>query len=152
MAIKKETSALAEKLADSFKIGKDGAGEVKGDPYVANLPEGLTEEVVGKVHDYNSAFIAGSALAFGQAAVDAMSGNKKLDSANITFSMVGKDSVTHTVQRSREARNPTNGETIVKLGAMTTVHEVHGSSQKVGQLGAVRSHVGQLAAEKLAKA
>lgn len=151
MAIKQEVAALAEKLAGSIKVAKDGTTEVSNNPFIDNLPEGLTEEIVTNVANYNTAFIAGSGLAFGQAAIDAMASNKKLDEASVTFKMVGKDSVTHTVQRSRDSRNPSDGSTITKLGAMTTSHEVHGSSQKVGQLGAVRSEIGKLAIEKLSK-
>lgn len=151
MAIKTEITAMAEKLAGSIKVQKDGVTEVSGDPYIDNLPEGLDKETVVKVSDYNTTFIAGSGLAFGQAAVAAMASNKKLEEASGTFKMVGKDAVTHTVQRERESRNPSTGDKILKLGAMTTTHEVHGSSQKVGQLGAVRTHIGQLATEKLGK-
>lgn len=152
MAIKTEVAELAEKLSSTFKIEKDGTTVVSGDPYVDNLPEGISKDTVSKVQDYNTAFIAGSALAFGQAAIASMASNKKLDQATGTFTMVGKDIVTHSVQRERSARNPADGETIVKLGAMTTVHEVYGSSKKIGQLGAVYKQIGQLATEKLAKA
>jgi hypothetical protein len=152
MAVKKEITDLADKLGSSIKVQKDGTTEVSGNPYVEHLPDGLTEETVTKVQDYNTAFIAGSGLAFGKAAVASMVSNKKMEEATATFNMIGKDAVTHTVQRERETRNPKDGSTGVKLGAMTTVHEVHGSSQKVGQLGAVRTQIGQLATEKLGKA
>lgn len=149
--IKPEITQFADKVAAALTINKDGIGEIKGDPYHDNMPEDLTPEIATKVRDYNTTFIAGTGLAFGNAAIAAMASNKKLDSLEMKFPAGGKDSVVHSITRESQSRNPSTGDTITKHGRMTTTHEVHGSSQKVGQLSAIRAQIGDLAVEKLAK-
>lgn len=150
--IKTEVTELATKLASSFNIDKtSGKTEVTGDPFKDNMPEGLTEEAVKQVDDYRYTFVAATGKAIGEAAIAAMTGNKKLESVEGTFNLGGKSEVTHQILKSKEVFNPSTKETGTKYGAMTTVVKTTLDNQKVGQIGAVRASIGELAVQQLAK-
>jgi UPF0288 family protein (methanogenesis marker protein 3) len=150
--VKTEIVDLAKKLEDTIKIdSKKGNTEVTGDPFKENLPDGLSMDTVAAVKDYNTTFVAASSMAFGNLAIEAMTKNKSLEQANVSFGMGGRDSVEHTFIRQKDVRNVKTGETMQKFGSMTTTMEIHAGNQKAGQLGAVRAQLSELATERFKK-
>lgn len=153
MAIKQNVTDLATTLTKGIDVdAKAGTATAAVDMYEKNLPEGVTMEQVTGIRDYNTTFVAASAKAFGELAVDALKSNKKLDSLAVDISMGGKDSVSHSILRSKLHidRLHDNKET-TKYGAMTTTFEVHGTKGSAGQLKAVRDEISELALKALAK-
>lgn len=150
--IKDEVSSLADKLGKSFTIDKaSGKAEVAGDPFKDHMPEGMTDDQIKQVDDYRYTFIAATGKAVGEAAVAAMASNKKLEAVEATFSIGNKAEATHEVLREKKVFNPSTKEETTKYGAMTTKVKTVLDNQKTGQIGAVRSSIGELAVSKLAK-
>lgn len=149
--IKAEIVELADKLTKTFAIDKaNGNVTVTGDPFTDNLPEGVTLDQIKAVDDCRYNFIAASGKALGDAAVAAMLKHKTIDTVVGTFSLGGKNEVSHEILRAKEVFNPSSKEMMVKHGAMTTTVKTVLNNQKTGQVGAVRASIGELAL-KLAK-
>ena len=138
---------MAKAIANRISIDDAGIGSVKDDPYRELMPDGVTPEVVAAVSNYNSTFIAASAKAFGEIAMDAMEKNNKLNRGSIEIEME-KDGVKHIVDREGRYPNPTGGAEIVKHGVVSTAFTVQ-AGRKVGQLKSVREELAELGAMRL---
>lgn len=151
-AVHEDILELSGRMAKGIKVDSKAATAVAAeDMYKDNLPTGVTMEVVKAVSEYNTNFVAAGAHAFGQAAVDAMKANKKMDRISVDIPMGMKDQVSYTVDRLKEIPNRFgNGETIVKHGVVTTSYEVR-AGKNGGQLKAVRNMISEMAATALSK-
>lgn len=151
-ALTETVLALSAKLKGEMTLDADnGAGSASKDIYEKTLPEDLTLEIAGKVHDHDANFIAAGAHAFGELAVAAMAKNKKLEQANISVGMYGKNGVDYTVNRSETFQNPKNREeSIVKYGTIQPT-VTYQPGRNVGQLKQAKATIGELAAAQLAK-
>jgi len=150
ITLKPEVHELSCKLKGGMKLDKStGLGEATSSLYEDNLPESLTPEILKEVSDYNTTFIAAGAHAFGELAVEAMSGNKKLERATIDIPMAGKDSIGYSVERHRSYPNHLgNGEPTEKFGIVTSNYQVQ-AGHNAGQLKKARLIIGELALEQL---
>lgn len=148
-ASKKTISETAIKLAESLKENlsvKKGVLEVtevdgkQPDLYEQNLPDGLTLEVVGRVNNYDTDFIAAGAKVFGELSLAAMSKDKQLNETTGELGMYGKNNVSYHFDRTREHVNPTDpsADRIIKHGVLTTKYEVN-ASRNNGDLKRVRN-------------
>lgn len=148
--IKPEIESLATKLLKTFEVKVEGElGTVihkEGvDAFSDNLPEGQTLKAFEEMDNYRYTYTAATGHAQGQRAIELMNKQKGLNSVTGTFNMGGKTEATHEIVRSKPVFNPKSGETSEKFGAMTTVVKTALGNQKIGQIGAVRAHIGELA-------
>jgi hypothetical protein len=105
--LKAEVLALSANISKAITIDNKAGTATAGETvYVDNLPEGLTQEVVKSVSDYNTTFVAASTHAFGVAAVDAFKANKKAERFAVEIPMIGKDNLSLSIDRTRESHNP----------------------------------------------
>lgn len=152
--INPEVLALSEKLQGSIKVGKDGAVEVSGKPYIEQLPSTLTKEIVEAVTDYNTTFVAASGHAFGKVAEKAMKAHKGIDSVEANFSMVRKDMATHSYDRQVTSKNAFakegESDTVTNFGVLSTTLTIRAGKNK-GQLAAVRMALKASAMESFGK-
>lgn len=149
--LKPEVQALADKIVAGLTINKaDGVVTETTTNYVNNLPENITPEIDTAVTQYRQQFVAGSALAVGQLAADALAGNKKLDVVTAELGMSGGDVTRHSVTRSKDFPYTQDGERHVRtiVGAMRSEVDVKGGHNS-GQLKIARQMVGQLVTERL---
>lgn len=152
MEIRDDIKALSEKMKKSITVDKDtGVASVADDLYKDNVPETLTYDTVVKVKKYDRTFFAASALTFGELAIDAMKGNKKLESATVDIPMTKYDSVTHNIDRHKVYANHLtgNGEKIDKYGTLITTYTNKGGKSNSADLRRVRKHLSELAEKKL---
>lgn len=138
--IKQDTKDLAEKVKQGLSINKEGAVTVQEGLYEKTLPDGLTIGQVKAVHDHHSNMVAASALAVGELALPIMKKNSSLERVEATIPIVGRDTMTVVTQRSKEGRNPTNGETTMTWGRTTVGVDFHASGNR-GELKKVRNHL-----------
>lgn len=152
--LKAEVQALSDKIRNGgLEINKtDGVVTETKSNYDDNLPEGITSEVVEKISDYNTRFVAASAHAFGALSVEAMQKNKKLDVTSGELKLGPKDMVRHAMTRSKDYSFGSGNErkTVTKVGVLATEVDVKGGHNS-GQLKVARQIVGLIATEKLSK-
>lgn len=149
-ALKEHVLSLANRIEEAMKIdAKTGIVTTGESIYEQTLPEDLTIEVANKVHKHDADFIAASTHAIGRIAVDAMKGNKKLETAETVIAMAGKNSLSLHVDRTRSYPNPQDKDApIVKQGVVTVTYDV-AADAKVGQLKIARNIISELAAAAL---
>lgn len=152
-----EVKADVAALSDAIKAGitidaKAATTKIDENVFMKNAPEGLTAETFDAVRNYRTSFVAAGALAFGQAAVDAMSGNKKLEQLSLDIPMDGKDAAHYTVDRKKVTIDQIHnkGAEIVKYGVVTTGLTVT-AGKNTGQLKVARAQVGAMALAALSK-
>ncbi len=145
-----KVQTLSELILAETKMDKaTGVGTSSDNIYEKTLPEDVTMEMVTKVTDHNTTFIAAATKVAGQLAIEAMKENKDLNRATIPFQMGVKDQVTISVDRQATFANPQKPEEpIVKYGATSVKYDVR-SSHNVGTLKTVRAEISKLAAEAL---
>ena len=146
---------MGKKLNEGlFTVIQGGLTKVEGvnkgadDAFNTNLPEGVTPEIVDKVVDYTTDFVAAGTKALGIAAVDALKGDKKLTevAGEISMGAMGKlETVTE-----RETTNTFDGKETTSYGA-TRAKVTFQPGVNVGALKAVKKDIKALAAEVLAK-
>jgi len=149
--ISDEVVKLSEKIEKNIELNaKTGAAEDKSSSYEENLLDGLTMDIVNKVSDYNTQYIAASTLAFGNVSVAAMAGNKDLKQTSVQFNM-GRDSLGLTMDRSRTyPNNLEGGVEVTKYGIVTQSYDVK-SGHNAADLKAAKLIIKDLAMEKLSK-
>lgn len=147
--IKTDTQDFADKIAKEIKIDKAGTATITEGVYVANLPEGITEETITAVRSYDTNFAAASLLALGRNAAEAMKKNKELDTVALSIPATGKDSFELQYKRSKEKTVTAEDGSVsneTRYGAAQVRFDMYGTGNR-GQLKAVKEN---LAAEALA--
>ena len=147
--LKPGVKTLAAALVSGITVKNDGTTEVQKDLYTKNLPEGLTEETVKSVSDYNNTFVAAGAYAVGELAVAAMAKHKTVDSVSAEIHMTGRDHINYTVHRQKEYPNPAGGDKIVKKGVVDASLHIQGGVTKSGQLKVSRELIAEMAMKAL---
>lgn len=149
--IKETTTDNAAKLKPMIEIGEGGVVEVDSEKFVeAILPEDLSNETILKVQNFTSDIIAGTDLAFGEASIEAMKKNKKLEQTSMSFK-VGQD--LHEVNFKRVKQVPINkpGEerkTAPKYGIVGHSVTTFGAGNK-GELKKVKAKLSEQATKVL---
>lgn len=119
---------------------------------IATLPEGLSAEVVQQVREHRSNVIAGTALAFKDAALDALADDSKLEDVNGAFALVGDDEVAFNIARQASFPNPKDPKTpVIKHGQFSAKFVTRDSASR-GDLGLVKTHASEEALKRFAKA
>lgn len=143
--------SLAEKILADLEINKDtGIVTEKVSTFEANLPEGLTKELVNQLDDYNVNYVAAGVRAFGTISTNTMSGAKKLAQTTGTLAMGEYNKLNVTCDRTKQFPNTLSEskEPVIKYGHVTATLEVR-AGKNSGALKAARAAIAELALEKL---
>ena len=144
--VRELATAIKESLETDSKAGV--ISEKEGSIYISTLPEGITEDIVEAVSSHNTNFVAASSLAVGELALDGLAENKDIDRFTGHIDMIGKDSITINVDRSKSYPAIGSNEPIVKKGVVTTNYEIR-AGKNAGQLKGARQHIAELANKAL---
>jgi hypothetical protein len=151
--IKKPILELADKVREDFTTDKSGSGVVPESTYMGNLYEGLTPEICQLKENYDTDYVAAVTLVSGEEAIKAMANDSSIERFITEAPMGHKNNLTVTVDRSKEYKNYLSKDDkdtpIVKHGVVNANYEVKAGNNG-GQLKVVRSHISELAFEKLA--
>ena len=102
--------------------------ESKDSVFEETLPEGLTPEVVKKVNDHVTDFVAAGYVAFAQHSADVMASNKDIDETTGTLGTGALGDSTYSFDRQKTI-NPPKGEPFVqKLAGRVNVRFKSGES------------------------
>lgn len=150
MSIKEQILELAAKLDAVIEIDAGTASaEVDNSAFMANLPEGLTEEHIKSLDNYRGDFTAAATYSFGNKAVDFLAQNTQHNEVKAKFGVGNKDTFEVTTHRERSFPDPQNkGEKITKQGVTMSSYTAY-SGRNVGQLKAARQSIADVAASKL---
>ena len=136
-------------LAETKMDNTTGAGSSSDNVYEKTLPQDVTMDMVTKVTEHNTVFIAAATKVAGQLAIDAMKANKDLQRATVPFNMGVRDQLTVSVDRQATFPNPQKPEEpIVKYGSTSVKYDVR-PAHNVGTLKTVRQEISKLATEAL---
>lgn len=120
-------------LADSIKSGLQVEGTVitekeSHSAYAANLPEGITKDVVNDLAKYNSKFVTAAHIAIGETAADIFKKNKSVDKVTASVGFFGNnDSIDVQVDKSKTftnhlAKDESDREVVKNLHMSTAVN------------------------------
>ena len=102
--------------------------ESKDSVFEETLPEGLTPEVVKKVNEHLTDFVAAGYVAFSQHSADVMASNKDIDETTGTLGTGALGDITYSFDRQKTI-NPPKGEPFVqKLAGRVNVRFKSGES------------------------
>ena len=102
--------------------------ESKDSVFEETLPEGLTPEVVKKVNEHVTDFVAAGYVAFAQHSADVMASNKDIDETTGTLGTGALGDITYSFDRQKTI-NPPKGEPFVqKLAGRVNVRFKSGES------------------------
>lgn len=152
MSIKPEVLAMSKIISSAMTADKkEGTITYNEKVFAKTLPDTLTEETVNAVREHNTTFVAAGAHAFGTAAIELMTANKKIDRIATEINMGGKDNVSYSIDRSKTSVDHLHGKgEITKYGVLSTVLETV-AGKNGGQLKAVRKEMGELALAQFTK-
>jgi hypothetical protein len=142
--ISESVLTLSEKLSKGITIvvDKDGATTtVAPDLYLANLPEGVTEDQIKAVQGYNSDFFAASVKAFGDSSLDALKKHKSLEEVHGAFPLYGKDMFNVNVSRSETSTTPGTGVPVTKYGVVSAKLVTYDARSNRGAIKAIRDEL-----------
>jgi hypothetical protein len=147
-----EVVNLSAKIEAAIMIDTD-AGIIKekepGKVYEQNLPDGLTLDLVEKINNYDTVFVAAGAHAYGNMAIKAMAENKGLKQVTGELKTIDKNKASYSVERSKEYVNHLQGgEKTTKYGVTTTSYEIK-AGKNSGQLKTVKNELAELALKML---
>lgn len=102
--------------------------ESKDSVFEETLPEGLTPEVVRKLNDHVTDFVAAGYVAFAQHSADVMASNKDINETTGTLGTGALGDITYSFDREKTI-NPPKGEPFVqKLAGRVNVRFKSGES------------------------
>ena len=108
VTFKNESLAKYRDLVNAIKpnLVREGANITEKEshaPYNANLPEGLTADLVKSLTKYNGSYLKASSIAVGEVAAEAFNEDKKLTelTATVGFQAPG-DAYKFSIERSRD--------------------------------------------------
>lgn len=110
---------LAVSIRSGLNFDAEGVGSTAEDTFERSLPEDLPLDVVKKVQNHILDFADATGLALGEAGLDHLKDNADLKSVSVKIK-AGTDAISSEFFRGVERRNPTNGETFIKRGVLTT--------------------------------
>jgi len=146
--INEDIKSLAAKLSVTIDP-TTGLATLQDDAYESTLPEGITADTIKSLHKHNTSFITAMGLAVGEAAIPVMKkhADLKIVEAETKDSAGNKFGI--TFHRTKPS-GPPGGEKTDKFGVLSADIELR-AARKIGQLAAVRAHLGDLATKQLAK-
>lgn len=106
MARPKHNPEIVKAIQESITGAETGVAQAGDTVYNDCLPEDLTPEVVQKVSDYTTVFVASGQEAAGNAALAALKKDKKLESVSVNLPMGAFGQTDYTIHRSKEVTIP----------------------------------------------
>jgi len=146
--IKPEVRELAAKLTLTIDP-KTGLATAQEGAYDENLPEGLTPKHVKDLSNHNAMFVAAMALAQGEKVLPMVVKNDKLEKSELVIEDSAGNKFSTVYERSKLTGAP-GAEKTEKFGQVSASIELK-AARKIGQYGAVRTHLAELATAALAK-
>ena len=137
---------LSTRLKNNLKleVADDNTAKVSGleTAFHDNMPEELRAQSK-KLHDYSSTFYTATALAVGEASIDAMKKNKKLQTVEAAVPLEGRSTYTVMMERSKEYPKPGSktGEKITAFGVLNTKLDTVTARSNAGGLKEVRQRL-----------
>lgn len=135
---KNQIDALATELKGQIEI-KDGAATIAADAYVKTLPSDIPLETVKKLQEHNTVFWPAVTKAFGEAAIEAMAADKKIESLDLSVPMVGDDKWDINFKRSYEHMDMSTKEMKTSYGGVSASLTVQGARHNRGAMSSVKS-------------
>lgn len=102
--------------------------ESKDSVFEETLPEGLTPEVVKKVNDHVTDFVAAGYVAFAQHSADVMASNKDIDETTGTLGTGALGDITYSFDRQKTINPPKGDPFVQKLAGRVNVRFKSGES------------------------
>ncbi len=102
--------------------------ESKDSVFEETLPEGLTPEVVKKVNDHVTDFVAAGYVAFAQHSADVMASNKDIDETTGTLGTGALGDITYSFDRQKTINPPKGDPFVQKLAGCVNVRFKSGES------------------------
>lgn len=150
--LKPEIAEISTILQKGIKIDKLGAADIQPDMYVANLPEGLTEQIVESVSAYNTKFVAGASHALGTKATEAMAKHPGIEEVTGVFPFTGRDNVSVTTLRQTKSHPPGKPELeTTRYGHTVPTLTIAAGNKNSASLKNVKATLYDKAAEVLSK-
>lgn len=148
--IKENIRGLADTIKTELSLSEEGVFSVDAKMFENTLPEGLTMETVKKYQEHTADLVTAAGLALGEAGIDAMKKDKRLDQVSLEFN-AGKDTIGGVFQRSKEVRSgiTADAEMMTKYGILNMKVGVNAHANK-GSLKKVRAHLSEEAKKILA--
>lgn len=102
--------------------------ESKDSVFEETLPEGLTPEVVKKVNEHVTDFVAAGYVAFAQHSADVMASNKDIDETTGTLGTGALGDITYSFDREKTINPPKGDPFVQKLAGRVNVRFKSGES------------------------
>ena len=135
---KNQIDALATDLRSQIQI-KEGAATIAADAYVKSLPDGLSLETVKKLKEHDAVFYPAVTKAFGEAAIDAMKADKKIESLDLSVPLVEGDKFDTNFKRSYEHMDMATKEMKTSYGGLSASLTVQGARHNRGAMSAIKN-------------
>jgi len=135
---KNQIDALATDLRSQIQI-KEGAATIAADAYVKSLPDGLSLETVKKLKEHDAVFYPAVTKAFGEAAIDAMKADKKIESLDLSVPLVEGDKFDINFKRSYEHMDMATKEMKTSYGGLSASLTVQSARHNRGAMSAVKN-------------
>lgn len=150
---KKEFSPEVQAVSDAVRAGIaiDNAGKAVQEDglWLNNMQPNVTEEMCRHVKHNTEVFAAGLLHGFGMNGIDVMAANPDLNKIELFVPTMGRDGFDLELNRTRESRNPRNGETITKYGVADVVLRTAADNKGAGELKIARAFLSEYATDKL---
>ena len=124
-ALKDHTQALANAIASSLSVAKDGTISITGDIVEDNLPPDLTMADIKRVSKYRTDIIAAGVDALRQTGLPVMGKNAELERIELNFKF-GDDPVGLSAKRSQTFNDGKGGQ-IIKKGHVVVAYTAKGT-------------------------
>lgn len=124
---------LADRIKEASVVTRGVITEKEGErTYDANLPEGITKEMIGKISAYNSDFTKATIVAVTEMAADFFIENTEAKTVTSSHGFFNeKDTIKLTVDRERSyppAPKAESKDPVKKMMVVRTDHDYHGGS------------------------
>lgn len=147
---KNQIDALATELRPQIEI-KDGVATIAADAYVKTLPSDIPVETVKKLQEHNTVFWPAVTKAFGEAAIEAMAADKKLEVLDLSVPMVGEDKWDINFKRSYEHMDMSTKEMKTSFGGVSASLTVQAARHNRGAMSAIKTELKAAALAAFAK-
>lgn len=157
MSIKEEVLAFSAKVVEKTTIDKKSGVATcpLQEIYDANLPEGITPDVVKQLASYDNTVVRGTVHAIGTLAVEAMKKNSSLEVVTGEFEFGStdnnKNTIAVTTNRVVTRKDGLNDGAEVTVHGATTVNVQFASGKNNAQLKAIKNEIKALAAAAFGK-
>ncbi len=148
--VSKEVIDMSQKIASVLSYDAEShTFTVPKDTFKTCIPEHLSEKIIKEVNDFQTDFVAAGAKAVGEASIDKLKEDKKIDRVFAELAMQGRNKASYAMDRTKTYENRLgNGEKVEKFGVLTTKYHVR-TGRNVGELAAINTELQAMAAKVL---